>query len=414
MRSRNAVAAAAACLLVLGMSACGSDDEEDGGGSAADAGGGGGTLTVGLMTSYSGPAAVSKGGKSEVTFQARIDAYREAGGECADIEFELVTADDTSTPQGALAAFQQLATQEEPFVILDDSQLFFAAAQYATTQAADIPVLGVATDGAPEWQDTGNNLFPAFPVPLPGTVFSTTGEFLASRGATKIAGIAFATPSSQQSLADVLASAEAAGLERGYVNDSMPLGSEDVSAIVLGIMDSGADAVYLPINANSIVAIAQGLQQADYPMKAILAATGYGASLLESEPAVAASQGVYYTSAVAPVELGSEASETFRSALEDAGIAGGIPDLDHSLGWSLADLLLHGLELAGCDATQQEFMAALHGDDTWDNGGLFPQPFDFGDRSSLGQECSYYVQLQGEEFVPVEDASPLCGERIDA
>jgi branched-chain amino acid transport system substrate-binding protein len=401
---------------MLGMSACGSDDEDDGGSSSADesSGSSGGTLTIGLMTSYTGPAAASKGGKSEVSFQARIDAYKAAGGECADTDFELVTADDTSAPQGALAAFQQLATQQDPFVILDDSQLFFAASQYATTQAADIPVLGVATDGAPEWQDTDNNLFPAFPVPLPGTVFTTAGDFFTSQGATKIAGIAFATPSSQQSLEDVLASAEEAGLERGYVNDSMPLGGEDVSAIVLGIMDSGADAVYLPINSNSIVAISQGLKEADYPVKVILAATGYGASLLQSEPAVAASQGIYYTSAVAPVELGTDASEQYRTALEDAGIEGGIPDLDHSLGWSLADLLLHGLDLAGCDATQQEFMDALRDDDTWDNGGLFPAPFDFSDRTSLGQECSYYLQLEGREFVPVEDAAPLCGERVDA
>ncbi len=411
MRIRKAVAAVGTGLLVLGMSACGSDDEDGDGDAAQESGGG--TLTVGLMTSYSGPAAPSKGGKSEVSFQARMDAYREAGGECADTEFELVTADDTSAPQGALAAFQQLATQEDPYVILDDSQLFFAAAEYATTQAADIPVLGVATDGAPQWQDADNNLFPAFPVPLPGTVFSTAGDFFASQGATKIAGVAFATPSSQQSLEDAIVSAEAAGLERAYVNPNMPLGSEDVSAIVLGIMDSGADAVYLPINSNSIVAIAQGLKEADYPMKAILAATGYGASLLESEPAVAASQGIFYTSAIAPVELETEETEVFRTALEDAGIEGGIPDLDHSLGWSLADLLLHGLELAGCDATQQEFMDALREDDTWDNGGLFPQSFDFSDRSSLGQECSYYVQLDGEEFVPVDDAQPLCGERIE-
>jgi branched-chain amino acid transport system substrate-binding protein len=399
------------------MSACGSDDEGDGGGGSADSSsssGGGGTLTIGLLTSYTGPAAPSKGGKSEIGFNARVDAYKAAGGECADTDFNLVTADDTSSPQGTLAAFQQLATQQDPYVILDDSQLFFAASQYAITQAADIPVLGVATDGAPEWQTEDNNLFPSFPVTLTGAVYSTPGEFMDSQGVTKVAGVAFATPSSQTSLESILTSAEAAGIERGYVNDSMPLGSEDVSAIVLGIMDSGADGIYLPINSNSIVAIAQGLKQANYPVKAILAATGYGASLLASPPAVDASQGNFYQSTIAPVELDTDVTQTLQSALEDAGVAGGVPDLDHSLGWGLADLLLHGLELAGCDASQQEFMDALRQDDTWDNGGLYSQPFDFSDYNKLGQECGYFVQLEGDEFVPVEDASPLCGERIDS
>jgi ABC-type branched-subunit amino acid transport system substrate-binding protein len=411
---KRAVVTAAAATLVLAMAACGTDDEEGGGGEDGGGGGGAGSsIKVGLMSSYTGPAAAAKGDRSQIALEARLAAYAEEGGDCSDTEFDIVTADDTSTPPGALTAAQRLVQQEDVFVVLDDSQLFFAAAQYMTTQAADTPVLGVATDGAPEWLRADHNLFPVSPPPLLGTPFTTYGEHLASQGATTIAGVAFATPSSQQSLEDILASAEAAGLEQGYVNDSMPLGSEDVGAIVLGIIDSGADALYLPINSNSIVAIAQGLKQADYDVKVILAATGYGASLLSSPPAVEASQGITYTTAVAPVELRTEETERMRTALEEAGVEGGIPDLAHAQGWALGDLLVHGLELAGCDATQEEFMSALRSDDTWDNGGLYPEPFDFDDPTALGQNCTNFVTLEGDGFVPVEGATPLCGERLD-
>ncbi|MGY1743527.1 MULTISPECIES: ABC transporter substrate-binding protein [unclassified Blastococcus] len=410
------MAAAATCLLVLGMSACGSDDEEDSGGSSSAGGSqsssGGGTLRIGLMTERTGAASAQKGERSELGFNARMAAYQEEGGQCADTDVELVVADTASNPQGALGAAQRLVQQDDVFAVLGDSQLFYAAADYLVQQAPDTPVIGPATDGAPAWLESGTNLFPAGPPPLTDVVFSTTGEFLAQQGVTKLAGVAMATPSSQATLATILQSAEAAGLDQGYVNNSMPLGSEDVGAMVLGIQESGSDGLYLPITTSAAAAIMQGLSQADYEFKAAILASGYGGVTLENQPFVDAAQGASFSLGYTPVEIESEATARLQQYMEEAGVPFGIPDLGQAQGWMMADLLLHGLELAGCDASQADFMSALSEDTTWNAGGLYPQEFDFSDHRNLGQECAFFVTLEGEEFVPVSD-EPICGERVE-
>ncbi|SEO55003.1 ABC transporter substrate-binding protein [Trujillonella endophytica] len=413
MRSNRMAAVGAVCAALLVVSACGSDDEDDGGTSASGGGGGGssagGPLRIGLLTEITGPAAAQKGDRAQTGFNARLAVNRDEGGACADTEVELVVADTASNPQGALTAAQRLVQQEDVYAILGDSQLFFAAVDYLTTQAADMPVIGPATDGSPQWLENDGNLFPASPPPLPDVVFTTTGEFLAEQGVTTVAGVAMATPSSQTSLETILRSADAAGLDRGYVNNSMPLGSEDVGAMVLGIQDSGSNGLYLPITTSSAVAIMQGLSQADYPFEAAILASGYGGSTLENQPFVDAAQGASFSLSYSPVQIEGEATDRMRQAMEAAGVPGGIPDLGQSQGWMMADLLLHGLEVAGCDATQEEFMAALDDDATWDAGGLYSRPFDFSDHRDLGQECGWFVTLEGEEFVPVSD-EPICGE----
>lgn len=406
------MAAAAAGLLVLGMSACGSDDEEGGASAGASGSGDGGTLRIGLMTERTGPASAQKGERSQVGFEARVAAYRDEGGECADTEFELVVADTASNPQGALAAAQRLVQQEDVYAILGDSQLFYAAADYLVTQAPGTPVIGAATDGSPQWLESGTNLFPASPPPLNDVVFTTTGEFLERQGVTKLAGVAMATPSSQRALESILQSAEGSGIERGYVNNSMPLGSEDVSAMILGIQDSGSDGLYLPITTSSAAAIMQGLNQADYQFEAAILSSGYGGEALESQPFVDATQGASFSMGYSPVQIETEATTRLQSAMEEAGVPFGIPDLGQVQGWMMADLLLHGLELGGCDAGQEELMSALQGDATWDAGGLYPRQFDFSDHRDLGQECLYFVTLEGSEFVPAADEA-ICGERID-
>lgn len=415
MRSNRMAAVGAVCAALLVVSACGSDDEDGGGGGAAggasSAESGGGTLKIGLMTEITGPAAAQKGDRTEVGFNARMATNRDEGGPCADTDFQLVTADTTSAPQGALAAAQRLVQQENVYALIGASQLFFAAAEYLTTQASGTPVLGPATDGAPQWLENDTNLFPSSPPPLTDVAFTTTGEYLAQQGVTKVAGVAMAVPASQQALETVLQSTDAAGLERGYVNDNLPLGSEDVSGVVLGIQDSGSDGLYLPITTNSAVAVMQGLSQAHYDIKAAILASGYGASTLENQTFVDAAQGASFTVGYTPVEVENDATARLKESMEAAGVPDGIPDLGQIQGWMTADLLLHGLELAGCDASQEELMTALEGDTTWDSGGLLPKKFDFTDHRHLGQECSYFVKLQGNEFVPASDEA-ICGEEI--
>lgn len=87
-----------------------------------------------------------------------------------------------------------------------------------------------------------------------------------------------------------------------------------------------------------------------------------------------------------------------------------------AVGWISADLLIHGLELAGCTAGQDQLMAALRTDKTFTAGGLFPRPVDFerpGSYSVGGPgNCSFISILRGDQFVPDPVGTPTCGEQI--
>src|SRR5688572_4769436 len=102
MRRRGVAFVGMACATALVLSACGSDDEESGGGGGGG-GGAGGTLDVGILTALSGPGAAAAEASIRGA-EARFAAYEEAGEGCAgDLDFNIVEADDTSSPQGALA-----------------------------------------------------------------------------------------------------------------------------------------------------------------------------------------------------------------------------------------------------------------------------------------------------------------------
>jgi ABC-type branched-subunit amino acid transport system substrate-binding protein len=412
MRRRATVVLGAACAASLVLSACGSDDEESGGGGAGG-GGGGGTLQVGLLTSLSGPGAAAAADSIRGA-EARFATYEDAGEGCAgDVDFEIVEADDTSSAQGALAGVQRLVQQDDVFGIITVSAFFYGASPFLVSQAGSVPVFGGAWDGAQEWNATDDNLFNSAPVPNYDIVYGQAGEFMAAQGATKVAGIAVNSPSSQDGLENGMRSIDAAGLERGYVNDSVPFGSTDVGTLVLGIIDSGADAVYTTLNFDTSLAIVAGLKQADYPVKVFYSPTGYGADLLESEPAVQAGQGVTFGTSITPVELDTPATQALREGLiEHSDNESGIPGFYESQGWLGADLLLHGLEEAGCDAAQEDVVAALQSDEDWDANGLYPSPIPQ-TTVEYEEQCSFYVTLEGESFVPVEGASPLCARPVD-
>ncbi|WP_197028964.1 ABC transporter substrate-binding protein [Blastococcus sp. URHD0036] len=414
MRTTTRIAVGATCAL-LALTACGNDDEEGGGDAAATSGGGGGgsqSIKIGVLTPLSGPSAATYGDLARSGVEARIAAYEDEGGQCADNDFEIVDADDTSSPAGALAATQRLVQQEGVYAVLSTSSNFFGVAQFATTGAADTVFIGDASDQSPGWREPGNNLFPAQPVPDPEAVYPIVGEYMASLGGTTFGGVAFPVAASQGALNAAVESATAAGLDTGYVNDSFPIGSSDVGPIVLGIEDSGTDALYLPITFDGALSIVQGLEQSGVETAGILAATGYGNDLLASAPAVEAAQGVSFSIGYAPVSSGTEATDRLKAAVQASGVETGIPSYAMTSGWFNADLLLHGLELAGCDASQEEFMTALNEDDTYDGSGLFQNTYDF-TLQDQPESCLFFVTLEGEEFVPAGDGSAVCGEKLN-
>jgi ABC-type branched-subunit amino acid transport system substrate-binding protein len=409
MRSTKLAAVGAACAALLVMTACANNDSP-----TAASGGRSRTLDIGVLTSLSGP----QGAAAATTLDgvnARFKAYAADSGKCASsVKFNVVTADDQSTPQGALAGLQKLVQQDHVYTVIAETGLFFGASHWAVTQGAQTPIIGGAFDGSPEWKDyPDNNLFPNFPVVDFKKVYTTLGDYFASVGATKVAGVAYNSPSSAGALENGFQSSEKAGLERGYANTSVPFGSTDVSAIVLGIKNSGADAVYMTMSPPTAFAVIAGLRQLNYPLKAIVTASGYGGDLLQSQPAIDAGQGVSFSTSWTPIEANTDATTYLSKSMKKYGnTPSGVPGFYATVGWFGADLLIHGLELAGCDASSKTFLDTVRSNHTWDAGGMYPKPIPF-DANNYDASCTYFVKLQGNAFVPIEGSTPRCGKPVN-
>jgi len=416
MRMSSRVILSALAAATLALTAC-----KGGGGSGGGGGGGqatGGTIKLGVLTSLSGQTSAGFVGVQKGV-EARLQAYKATGGKCANKNFQVVTGDDASSPQGALSAAQRLVQQEHAYAVLPVSSFLFGAAQYLATQAKHTPVVGASIEGSPQWNDPSvTNFFSSIGAASFKNIPSTYGQYWKELGGTKVAVVGVDTPSSAEAAEGARQSALAAGLRDGYTNVKLPIGTTDVGAIVLGIKESGADVLYMPVTPQTAFAIVGGLKQAGVRPKSVLLATGYGADLLASPPALQAAAGVGFITPTAPTELNTDATRAQSAALKKyAGSVTGVPSFSENSGWLAADLFLYGLEAAGCGATQAQFMTALNASTTWTAGGLFPHPRVFAEKGVIASahgpgNCIFISVVKGNHFAPDPKASPLCGTVI--
>ena len=182
-------------------------------------------------------------------------------------------------------------------------------------------------------------------------------------GAKKVAAIGYgASPSSSETAkATVRLRGAGAGPQgRATSTHSVDFGSTDVGPIVLGIKNSGADGVYLPLARNTNFAVVQGLQQNGVKMKANVLATGYSQDLLDQPIA----------KTITPerrdaVELQAgrargqgDQARSVNDLKKYAGITG-VPDYGVYTGYITCDMAILGLQNAGKNPTRQSFVDGL-------------------------------------------------------
>ena len=174
MRNKGVLTMGVACAVALVASACGGGDS--GGGDSAS-----GTVKVGVLSTLSGPASATFVASPDAV-KARFAEYKASGGKCASTNFDVVTADDASSAQGALSGAQKLIQQDQVNSIIEVTPYFYGATPFLTGQGSDVPVYGGAWDGAQEWSETDNNLFPSGQVPNYDVIYGGAGQFLKSQG----------------------------------------------------------------------------------------------------------------------------------------------------------------------------------------------------------------------------------------
>ena len=201
-----------------------------------------------------------------------------------------------------------------------------------------------------------------------------------------------------------------------YLNTTVDFGTTDVGPIVLGIKNSGADAVYLPLDGNTNLAIAQGLQQNGVKMKAVLMASGYGQAMLDSPITKTLNSADVVSQVYKPVELTNDpAVKKFRADLKKyAGITG-VPDYGAYTGYIGCDMAITGLQLAGKNPTQQGFIDGLHKLGTYKAADLTCAPLDISLKNfgkTPTKSCQYFVTFKNGKFVVMNKGKPIIGKIV--
>ena len=172
---------------------------------------------------------------------------------------------------------------------------------------------------------------------------------------------------------------------------------------MLGIKNAGADAVYLPLVADSNIAVVQGLAQNGVKMKSTVLATGYGQPLLDQPVSTTFGPEVIMATGCAPVELKTKATKQFQADLKKYAGYTGVPDYGIYTGYITCDMAIVGLQNAGNPPTRAAFVPNLRKLETYDQAGLACRPIDvsaetYGQASPTG--CGWYVQIKNGKFVP--------------
>ncbi len=200
-----------------------------------------------------------------------------------------------------------------------------------------------------------------------------------------------------------------------YLNNNLEFGGTDVGPVVLGVKNSGADGLYLPLDAERNFAILQGLQQSGVQMKANVLATGYGQSLLDQPIAQTITPNDVMFTGFRPVELGGPAIKRFRANIEKYAELTGVPDFGTYTGYVVCDLMIKGLQNAGANPTRQGFVDGIRTGGTYDAAGLTCSPMDFS-LANYGKidptSCTWFVDVKGGKFVVLNGGKPVTGKLV--
>lgn len=375
-----------------------------------------GKITLGLVTSQTGVESAQFNGAQQGA-QARIDLQNSQGG-VDGRQLQVVTADDASTQTGAASAVSELITDKQAFGLMFVSGVTGTA--YKVPQQQGVPVVGAAVDG-PEWGIQPNtNMFAVTgnqgPTGLP--VSTVIPNAMKIAGATNVASLGNGNePASAYAAKAFTAAAKSIGVAVGYQNYSIPLGSVDMTATALAMQQAKVDGFYAPMIETTVFALLSDLRNEGTAMKAAVLATGYGQEIFSQPTAVQAGQNALFSTAQTPVELNTPATQAEQQAFAKYENFHGIPNLNWTYGWLSADLFVQGLKAAGQNPTRASFISNLRNVTNWDGEGLLPTASNFS-LADFGKfpptSCSYFVRLQGNSFVVINNGKPVCGAIVNS
>jgi branched-chain amino acid transport system substrate-binding protein len=397
-------------VLATGAAACSSSGTTSTAGTsgATATGGANKTVTVGILTDATGPAAsankTSIDGVKAGTYYAARNGYT----------IKYVIGDTATNPTTTLQVAQKLVTQDHVDAVIAVSAVTQLASTYLTSRG--IPVVGAGEDGD-EWI-TSKNMFSVFGA-LNSTKLATTfGLILKQLGATNLGSLGYGiSPGSAENAKGNAASAEAAGLTVGYLNAQFPFGSTNVAPVAIAMKNGGVDSFTASTDPNTAFSLITALKNEGVKLKASVLATGYGTDLLQAGAgALAAAQNVYFVMTWEPFDMNTAATKQMSGDLKSAGFATTQATYAQYAGYTSVGLLVRALDGAGSNPSHAAIISSLSKITDWNSMGLFGSlKVNINDRSSFvsgPNNCFWLMRLEGKDFKPVAGALPTCGTVI--
>src|SRR6202453_4986606 len=210
---------------------------------------------VGLVSDETGPAS-SVFIDTPAAVEARIDLQNAEGGVNGH-QIKLVTADAQPSPTANVTATQDLLAKGV-LALVQLSTATFAAAK--TMQEAGVPVIGGGFDGF-EWGEQPNtNMFSFAPVDPKEPVYALPAAIWKSVSPVSALGYG-ESPSSAQAAKSFAYAAQKFGLKVGYLNDTLPLGTVNTTAISLALKSKGVEGIDMPLDTVTNLAVLTAAEQ---------------------------------------------------------------------------------------------------------------------------------------------------------
>jgi ABC-type branched-subunit amino acid transport system substrate-binding protein len=358
-------------------------------------------IKIGVILIQSGPLSTSSGPSLD-GLQARIDKANETG-ELGDRKISLVVVDDQGDTTRSGEVARQLIESENVYAISITSNGGTGTYEYFAENG--IPVTGWHL-GQLEWNKLPNMFtFRQANDPDPELYTTRNAKVLKEVGATKVALIGGQNESSARFMNQIAATVEMTeGLELVYKTNEVVPGQNDFTAIVQNIKESGADGFYTGMDFLQNAALSQQLTDAGVEVKARIFPGGYSPQIL----GLPGTEGVMFGVEFFPFESNPPAFQEFDKYMPEDKVRSQIT----YIGWLNGEILIEGIKQAGINCpTRENFINNLRLVDDYDGGGAF-DPVDLSASFGHGFQCTYYVQVQDKQFVPLFDGEAICGEPV--
>ena len=317
--------------------------------------------------------------------------------------------DDQSSPSVDAAQARTLVDQYHVFSVVGVATPSFTGATYLASNS--VPTFGLNVNPNSQW-GAGPSMFGNTGSYTNFSGVQLQAAFLAEQHHVRSAAVvAYNVAQSQQGCQGVERAFARYGVPVGFDDTSVPAPAIDLHADVNRMRAAHVDMVASCMDLGGNILMAQTMQQAAISGAVQYWFDGYDPTVLRQFGSVM--QGTYFLLSHVPFEVSQRTPGRYPGMDEFLATlkryAPGVAPSEAALaGWTSADLFVTGLRAIGTQVTRSRLVAAINRISAYTADGIEP-PVDWriAHRPSNGPtNCSAFVQVQGERFVPVYGTPP--------